>query len=162
MRLFSSHRGVGEPSTGELIFDINPNSGILRLIVNGQKVQSKPQFYRDGQYHHFAVTYNHGSVNLYLDGQQVGQGQVRSGSAHLLWDRTIVEYFWPIDKQSSAGIHLATNLRIGNDQGGRFISYKHEAFALGQERFVGFIDDIMIAKRILRVEEIAALSKRKN
>lgn len=162
MRLFSAHRGIGEPSTGELIFDINPNSGILRFIVNGQKVQSKPRFYRDGQYHHFAVTYDQGSVKLYLDGQQVGQGRVRSGSAHLLWDRTIVEYFWPIDKHSPVGIHLATNLRVGNDQGGRFISYKYEAFASGQARFVGFIDDVLIAKRVLSAKEIAALSKRKD
>ena len=54
VRLFSTYRGSGVPVTGELIFDVNPSVGTLSLTLNGQRVQSRPRFFRDGRYHHFA------------------------------------------------------------------------------------------------------------
>ena len=115
MRVFSTYRGTGDPVTGELILDFNPTTGVLRLIVTGQKLQSLPRFVRDGRYHHLAATYDGGTVKLYVDGDDVGGGQVRPGAAHLTPDGSVIEHFGPPGAPSTAGIHLATNLRMGAD-----------------------------------------------
>lgn len=160
-RLFSSFRGVGEPASGELIFDIHRANGILRFIVNGQKVQSMPRFYEDAQYHHFAVTYDHGDVKLYLDGNQVADSRIRPGSACLSWDGSIVDYLGSPQDDTLVGIHLASNLRVGNDLCGRFIQYRDELVATNEAYLTDFVDDILVTKRVLTANEIKALSNRR-
>ena len=156
-RLFSTYRGSGEPATGELIFDFNPSSGVLRCILAGQKVQSQPRFWLGDRYHHFAATYARGDVKLYLDGIQVGEGQVRPGNSRLMSDGSLVEYFAPTGTESSVGVHLAANLRLGEDQGGRFIFRGKEVLASNQEQLVGFVDNVLVAKRVLAGNEIGNL-----
>ena len=153
-RLFSTYRGSGEPATGELIFDFNPSTGVLRFILNGQKVQSSPRFWLGDRYHHLAVSYAQGSVKLYLDGSQVGEGRVRPGNSRLMSDGSTIEYFAPAGTESNVGIHLAANLRIGEDQGGRFIFRGQEVVASNQQQLVGFVDNVLVAKRVLSESEI--------
>ena len=156
-RLFSTYRGSGEPAAGELVFDFNPVGGVLRLIVNGQRVQSRPQSWLYDRYHHFAVTYSRGDVKLYLDGNQVGEGQVRPGNVRLMSDGSVVEYLAAAGTESSVGVHLAEDLRIGEDQGGRFILHGQEVFGSGEEQLVGFVDNVLVAKRVLEESEIRDL-----
>ncbi len=156
-RLFSTYRGSGEPVTGELIFDFNPSSGVLRFILTGQKVQSQPRFWLGDRYHHLAATYFRGNVKLYLDGNQVGEGKVRPGNSRLMSDGSVVEYLAPTGTESSVGVHLAANLRVGEDQGGRFIFHGQEVLGSNQEQLVGFVDNVLVAKRVLAGSEIGEL-----
>ncbi len=156
-RLFSTYRGSGEPAAGELVFDSNPVGGVLRLILNGQRVLSRPQSWLGDRYHHFAATYSRGNVKLYLDGNQVGEGQVRPGNVHLVSDGSVVEYFAAAGTESSVGVHLAEDLRIGEDQGGRFIFHGHEVLGSNEEQLVGFVDNVLVAKRVLEESEIRDL-----
>jgi len=159
-RLFSAHRGTGEFATGELVFDLNPRSGVLRLVVNGQRVLSRPRYFGDKQAHHFAATYANGDVALYLDGMRVGDGRVRQGSAHLFSDRTIIEHFGV--GRSEVGVTLAGDLRIGEDTGTRFItSARDEDKNEPTEQLSGFVDDILVARRVLTKVEVLALSRGK-
>ncbi len=112
MTLFGRYRGSGEPATGELLFDVNAASGVVRLIVSGQSVESKPRFFRDKRPHHFAATYRGGRVRLYLDGLLIGEDWVRPGSAHLFHDGTLIRHFGERGVASLAGIHLGDDLEI--------------------------------------------------
>jgi len=158
-RLFSTHRGTGDPVTGELIFDLNPRTGVLRFFVNGQKVQSTPRYVADKLYHHYAATYENGEVRLYVDGVQVGAGKIRQGSAHLFNSQSVVEHFGPTDARSDVGIYLVNDLRIGEDQGGRFMTNKDVANDLPAEQLVGSVDDVLVARRTLAPEEIIAAAQ---
>lgn len=55
------------------------------------------------------------------------------------------------------GVHLAANLRLGEDQGGRFIFRGKEVLASNQEQLVGFVDNVLVAKRVLAGNEIGNL-----
>ena len=156
-RLMSTHRGSGEPASGELIFDFNPRSGVVRLVVNGQHVQSRPRYLGDRQFHHYAATYDNGDVVLYVDGAPVGAGRIRQGSAHLFSDRSIIEHFG--EGRSAVGVHLAADLRIGEDMGGRFITYREEATNSPAEQLNGLVDDIVVARRVLSGAEVAKLGQ---
>jgi len=94
-RLFSSYDG-GTPTANELVFDFNPSlSGTsfgVRAIVNGATV-TRPASFDDGAYHHVAMTYDNGSVRLYLDGAQLGDVAAVPGGP----------------------VTLARNLRFGED-----------------------------------------------
>ena len=79
MRLFSNHRGTGQPATGELIFDFNPNGGDLRFVCNGQTVRSRSVSILTDRFHLMEATYDEGWVRLYLDGVQVGAGTAHGG-----------------------------------------------------------------------------------
>ena len=158
-RLFSTHRGSGTPVSGELIFDVNPSVGTLSLTLNGQRVQSRPRFFRDGRYHHFAATHDHGEVKLYLDGYEVASKRISAGTMHLYYDGSIIDLRRPPGSSSEAGIHLAANLRVGEDQGGRFITYRDKVTAPPDNQLRGWVDDILVVGRVLSGEEIAALSR---
>ena len=157
-RLFSTHRGIGVPVSGELIFDVNPSVGTLSLTLNGQRVQSRPRFFRDGRYHHFAATHNRGEVKLYLDGNEVASERIRAGTMHLYYDDSIIDLRRAPDSSSEAGIHLAADLRVGKDQGGRFITYCDKVPAPPDNQLRGWVDDILVVRRVLSAEEIAALN----
>ncbi|HOW71978.1 MAG TPA: hypothetical protein PKY77_15370 [Phycisphaerae bacterium] len=97
-RLFSNYRGSGPPWTSELIFDIDPSGKTiagLRGVINGGEVQSGTGSFDAGRYHHVALTYSDGETVLYLDGGEVGRGEVPAGP-----------------------VLLGTNMRIGEDLGG--------------------------------------------
>jgi hypothetical protein len=151
-RIFSAHRGTGEPATGELIFDFNPRSGVVRLVVNGQRVQSRPRYLGDKQSHHYAATYADGEVVLYVDGARVGEGRIRQGSAHLFSDRSIIEHLGA--GRPLTGINLAGDLRVGEDPGTRFITFRDEAANLPTEQLVGTVDDLLVALRALGEAEV--------
>lgn len=154
-RIFSAHRGTGEPASGELIFDFNPRSGVLRLVVNGQRVQSRPRYLGDKQNHHYAVTYADGEVVLYVDGARVGEGRIRQGSAHLFSDRSIIEHLGA--GRPITGITLAGELRVGEDPGGRFITFRDEALNAPTEQLVGTVDDLLVARRALSAADVRKL-----
>ena len=127
MRLFSNHRGTGQPATGELIFDFNPNGGDLRFVCNGQTVRSRSVSIFTDRFHLMEATYDEGRVRLYLDGVQVGEGQLMAGTSHLYYDRSIVRHLTPPGRAPTVGLYLASDLRVGQDLEGRFITHRHEA-----------------------------------
>ncbi len=94
-RLFSSYNG-GSVAANELVFDMDPSGQTIgfgvRAIVNGTSVTRSVNFV-DTNYHHLAMTYDNGSVRLYLDGAQFGAAATVPGGA----------------------INLAANLRFGED-----------------------------------------------
>lgn len=158
-RIFSTHRGTGDFVTGELVFDLNPRSGVLRFVVNGQRVQSTPRYCGDKAWHHYAVTYANGQVTLYQDGLVVGSGRIRQGSAHLFNRQSVVDHFGPVEARSEVGVHLAADLRIGEDQGGRFMTNKEEDHDAPTEQLVGSVDDVLVVRRVLSAEEVRALAR---
>ena len=160
MRLFSTHRGSGSAALGELIFDFSPGTGELRLIVNGQEISSRAVSLAGGMYHHLAATYDRGRVQLYLDGRIAGSGRVRSGSARLGRDDTVVDMFGPADAPPLAGVHLAENLHLGADRGGTFVGHGWESTSSNRYQFTGRVDDVLVVKRVLDAEEIRDLSRR--
>ena len=160
MRLFSTHRGSGSPSLGELIFDFSPGTGVLRLVVNGQEVSARAASLAGGMYHHLAATYDRGRVRLYLDGRVAGSGQVLSGSARLGRDDTVVEMFGPPDAPPLAGVQLAENLHLGADRGGTFVGHGWQSESSNRHQFTGRVDDVLVVKRVLSAEEIRDLSLR--
>ena len=159
MRLFSTHRGSGAFALGELIFDFSPGTGVLRLVVNGQEIASQPASWAAGMYHHLAAAYDRGRVHLYLDGRIAGSGQVLSGSARLGRDDTVVEMFGPPDAPPLAGVHLADNLHLGADRGGTFVGHGWQSASSNRHQFTGWVDDVLVAKRVLGAKEIWELSR---
>lgn len=115
MRLFSTYRGSGEFSAGELVLDIHPRSGALRLVVNGQRVYGRPIYLQPGVFHEFMAIYDRGLVILRIDGVEVARTRVRLGTVPL-YDRSgAVEYFDGPEALPDVGIHLASDLRVGAD-----------------------------------------------
>ena len=99
-RLFSSYDGSGSVEPGELILDFEPNgtSAIdgLRFVLHTDQgsgtITAFPAVsFADGQYHHLAATYDHGSVRLYLDGELKGSGLLPTGPVSLLRDLRVGE-----------------------------------------------------------------------
>ena len=157
MRLFSNYRGSGDLVTGELLFDFDPTGTEipgLRFNVNGQTVLSKPLKFDDGKYHQFTVTYDMGKVILYLDGRQVGQGELEIGAAHLYSDRSVRRYFEFPNALTEVGIHLGGNLFIGGDTGGSFVTYKDNVMATPTAQLTGFVDEILVERKVFTASEI--------
>lgn len=97
-RLFTSYSGKGVVNTSELIFDCDPSGRAvngLRLWCKGISVESNAVTFTDGKYHHFAVTYDDGSVTFYLDGKSVGHAWLPGGET----------------------VKLSRNLLVGEDAG---------------------------------------------
>lgn len=80
-RVLGNYAGSG-PIDQVLIFDMDPDASAnfgLRLVLNGTIIKAASSStaaagYNDGNYHHVAVTYDDGTVKLYLDGVTVGGG----------------------------------------------------------------------------------------
>lgn len=156
-RLFSNYRGSGELVTGELLFDFDPTGSEIpgmRFIVNGQSVLSKQLKFDDGMYHQLAVTYDLGKVKLYLDGLEVGQGQLQIGAAHLYYNKTVLRYFEQPDALPEVGIYLGNNLNVGGDTGGRFVTYKDEVTELPKAQLTGSVDEILVVRTVITESEI--------
>jgi hypothetical protein len=159
-RLFSNYRGSGEFVTGELLFDFDPTGSEipgLRFIVNGQTVVSKPLKFADEKYHLIAVTYELGKVILYFDGLDVGEAQLQFGSAPLHYDKTVLHYFEQPYALPEVGIHLGSNLNIGGDIGGAFVTYKDTVTGTRQAQLKGYVSEIRVAERVLTPAEIRQL-----
>ena len=93
-RLFSSYNG-GSVGADEFVFDIDPSQSIgfgVRAIVNGSSITRNVGF-SNGLYHHIAMTYDNGAVQLYIDGQTLGAAATVPAGA----------------------VELAQNLRFGED-----------------------------------------------
>ncbi|WP_197528368.1 LamG-like jellyroll fold domain-containing protein [Aeoliella mucimassa] len=88
-RLFSSYNG-GSVGANEFVFDMDTTGDIgfgLRAIVNGTSV-SRNIAYNDSQYHHLAMTYDNGSVQLYFDGSPLGESAT-AGSGAITLDQNL-------------------------------------------------------------------------
>ena len=168
-RLFSTYRGCHEPVTGELIFDFNPAAGEIRFVANGQTVESKCKI-STAQYHHYAVTYDEGEVKLYFDGKEVGSGQLRSGTCFYIYNdiKSVKRRFNGLNEKTVAGIYLSSDLRVGEDAASQFEIFDRNLKPPGtsgpiitspDEQLIGFADDILVTRRTLTADEIAALSK---
>jgi hypothetical protein len=89
-RVFSVYNGGG-PTSDELIFDIDPSNTVgggafgVRAFVHGTGVTRSVNF-ADANYHHLAMTYNNGTVRLYLDGNQLGADATVPGGAVSLFN----------------------------------------------------------------------------
>ncbi len=89
-RVLSNFAGSG-PIDNVLVFDFDPDASAsfgLRLLLNGTIIKASSSStaaagYFDGNYHHVAVTYNNGAVQLYLDGATVGGGTAGSGAPNI-------------------------------------------------------------------------------
>ncbi|PQO46764.1 LamG-like jellyroll fold domain-containing protein [Blastopirellula marina] len=159
-RLFSNYRGTEAPATGELIFDFNTNSGVLRFTANGKSVYSEPTFIRDSKYHHYAAVYDEGNVRLYVDGVEVAREDLPPVTTHLFHDGSVIQHATNDSGKSLVGIHLTADLRVGEDLPVRFRNYRNrETNNTAAEQLVGFIDDVLVEKRALSPDEIQAIVK---
>jgi len=147
MRLFSSYRGTGEPTAGELIFDFNPRGGDLRFIYNGQRVVSRSSLIRTDRYHHLEAAYDHGRVRLYVDAKLVGEGILLPGTSHLFHDRSVLRHFGSPAEVPTLGVVLGEDLRVGQDLEGRFVTHQHEDQSSPDGQLIGLIDDVRVTSR---------------
>lgn len=163
MRVFSNYRGTGEPVSGELIFDLDRRKGeapTLRLVVNGQCLQSAPLHWQDQRYQHVAVTYDDGHVVFYFEGKPAGAGQVPLGTTHLRHDRTVQPYFERPTALPEVGVQLADDLRLGADLGDPFVTYEDRAVPSDVGQWVGAMDDVLVARRAWTPGEVRRLSQK--
>ena len=144
MRLFSSFRGTGKPTSGELIFDFDPRTGSLRFIWNGQTVSSRSRLIRNDRYYQLAATYDRGHVELFLDGENVGEGDLLPGTSHLYYDRTVLRHLSPASAPPKAGVHLGSNLQVGQDLERPFKTYKDIDQSSPEHQLFGLVDDILV------------------
>ena len=162
-RLFSNYRGRGEFVTGELIFDFDPTGKEipgLRFTVNGQSIQSSSLKFDDDKYHQLAVTYNFGKVILYLDGIEVCRGKIESGAARLTSSGDVIRHFELPDAMTEVGVHLGSNLLVGGDISGDFFDYKSKPAPVASAHLQGYVDDIVVERRVLSKSEISRINQK--
>jgi hypothetical protein len=140
MRLFSSWPSAGTDLVGDILFDIDTDNSTtgggtigVRLVVNG--VQTRVALpggatgpATDGAYHHYAATYDNGTVNLYFDGSLLITATAGSGS-----------------------VTLDEILQFGGDLG-------NPASGTYPSQFVGSADDILIWNTALSQTTIQSLA----
>ena len=162
-RLFSNYRGDGEKVTGELVFEVDTNgenNSCLRFTVNGQSVASSPPVTLDSRkFHHFAATFNGGEIILYLDGSEVSRGRTELGVARLTSKDTVLRNFERPNALPKVGITLGSNLMVGADLNGRFFNYEHTGELSSHHQLKGYVDDILVERRVLSENEIKQLFK---
>ena len=93
-RLFSNYRGNGPAAPGELALSFDPSGTVapgIVLTVKETQVRSGKLELTAGRYHHVAVTYDDGRVQIYLDGEAVSEGETPPGSVELSSDLAIGE-----------------------------------------------------------------------
>ena len=128
-RLFSSFRGSGAVTDGELLFDFNPvgapaGNYSMRFFVHGLELDVNQTQFSDSEWHHLAATYDNGAVAIYLDGSLVGSGTLGSGA-----------------------VSLTNNLRVGEDIGGT-----------PNEQLTGNADDVLMLRTALTADQVAQLA----
>jgi hypothetical protein len=86
--IFASWPGTG--ADDRFLLDIDPqgSANAMRFIHGTGSVSGNANF-PTGQYNHFALTYDNGDVNLYLDASVIGSGNVGAGSMDLAADVTV-------------------------------------------------------------------------
>ena len=159
--LFSNYRGEGEKVSGELLFEVDPSgekSPVLRFTVNGQSVVSQPLQLDSSKFHHVAATFDGGEVILYLDGSEVSQGRTELGVARLTSKDTVLRNFERPNALPEVGITLGSNLMVGADLNGRFFNYEHTRELSSHHQLKGFVDDILVERRVLSKDEIRQLN----
>ena len=102
-------------------------TGCGRAEFKGEKFVEKIMARTD---HHFAATYDHGRICLYMDGEKVASSPANVS-----------------DKPLSSELG---DIRIGND---------YPPNGLFNSPFIGYADDILILRRVLSAEEIASLAR---
>lgn len=105
------------------------------------------------------LTYDLGRVVLYLDGEEIGHGRIEAGATHLSHDRTVVRHFEQPAALTKVGVHLASDLFLGGDAGGRFVTYQDEVAAPPQAALSGFVDDVLVTRTVLNAAAIRRLSR---
>lgn len=141
-RLFSTYNGsTTEPN--ELFFDFSSGGVIskdngysIRFKYNGKLVGAKFDDVGDWSnsadadaVHHLAATWDDGRVTLYFDGKRVGSGGENGRG----------------DLQFALG-----DLRFGED---------YPPTLLTNEPFLGVVDDVLILRRALSPDEVAAIAR---
>ena len=86
--IFASWPGTG--ADDRFLLDIDPqgSANAMRFIHDTTTISANANF-ATGEYHHFALTYDNGDVDPYLDASVVGSGNVGAGSMDLAADVTV-------------------------------------------------------------------------
>ncbi len=141
-RLFSTYNG-GPTTPNELYFDINAGGPIskadgysIRFNYNGVLVGATFDDIGDWSdaidataVHHLAATWNDGEIAIYFDGKIVAEGG-KSGAGDLVFE--------------------TGDLHFGEDCQGTSIT---------NEPFLGLADDVLVLRRALSEEDVAAFAK---
>ena len=113
-RLFTNYNGTGPVLDNRFLFDIDPSGGAipgLRVIIGGRgalQTESVPPQLLEPGYHHFAVTYDDGDIQVYVDSELVLSGELGSGPLPMPLDLFLGED--PHDGGGSAKEQLVGNL----------------------------------------------------
>jgi len=127
-RVFSAYDGGSAPPD-ELWWGYEPGVRTAIGIQGTRFDRVPPADTDDGQYHHLAMTYDHGKVRIYFDGKQLG----------------------PEGTSAATGaINLKYNLRFGEDYPGT---------GLTSEAVEGHADDILVLNRAMSPGQIKSLSQ---
>jgi len=133
-RIFSSYSAVdSKVAAYEVLFDVDGSGNSefqgLRAVINGTHITSRRGDVKinPNKYHHFAVTYDHGDVTLYFDGEKVGSGRVSLGSA-------VFSFY---------------ELRVGHDC--------FPPATESKQQLVGWVDDILVLPVALQSKEVKKL-----
>ena len=92
------------------------------------------------------AAYDLGRVRLYLDGNRVGEGRLRPGTSHLFYDRSVLRHLADSDSEQPIGVDLTSDLRVGQDLEGRFVTYRDEEQSSPRNQFTGWIDELQISR----------------
>lgn len=113
-RLFTNYQGTGAIGPERLLFDVDPSGsaipGVRFGIGNRGTLQTESvpaQLLAEG-YHHFAVTYDDGDVQVYLNGELILTGTLGSGPLSMPLDLFFGED--PHDGGGTANEQLAGNV----------------------------------------------------
>lgn len=138
-RLFgATHGHYLEPGMKELVIEssvfptnsVYAERGFVRFVYDGVEVKQKVKSRKELSYH-FAVTWQDGVVTFYMDGEKVGEGG-----------------------QPGAG---AMDLAAGDLRFAGLVPDVPEPRPVAKA-FLGTVDDLLVLKRTLSAEEVAALA----
>ncbi len=133
-RLFSSFQGTGPIEPNRVILDFDPSGSVingLRVIVGptaSQAISVPPELGEPG-FKHVALTFDSGSIAVYLNG---------------------VEVDMDLDEFPETEAFAPVNLRFGEDP--------HDGGGTANEQFRGHVDDLLVIGRALSPADIAAVA----